>query len=180
MLIHPSPLHFSIPQSRGQWTRVVSRGKKVRFHYSLCARRNGTAVVDRFRASYEMIKHYDRFIGGHDSTVNHRRKQATREATRDPLTTRCHSRTLGRLSMPRSPSVWKLYFFPTFLQTREKIFARASKSTRFHTTASSHAFRQSGNCWTDRSISDEVILNVTTWPRNKTDSRYRAYLARYV
>lgn len=25
----------------------------------------------RFRASSGMIKHYDRFIGGHDSTVNH-------------------------------------------------------------------------------------------------------------
>lgn len=108
-------LHSSIPQSPGQWTRAVSRGKKVRFHYSLC---DATAVVDRFRASSEMIKHYDRFIGGHDSTVNHRRKRATREATRDPLTTWCHSRTLDRLDAAIAFGVEASFFFPTFLRER--------------------------------------------------------------
>lgn len=130
-LIHPSPLHFSIPQSRGQWTRAVCRGKKVRFHYSLCARRDGTAVVDRFRASFEMIKHYDRFIGGHDSTVNHRRKQATREATRDLLTTRCHSRTLGRLDAAIAFGVEALFFFfPTRRYSRARANPRDFIRTR--------------------------------------------------
>lgn len=63
----------------------------------------------RFRASSEMIKHYDRFIGGHDSTVNHRREQ--REVTHEgrSLNDPCRSgggRTLKRLR-------WKLFVFPS-------------------------------------------------------------------
>lgn len=90
-------------------TRAARRGKKVRFHYSLYARRDGSREpAGRFRASSEMIKHYDRFIGGHDSTVNHRREQ--REATRGSLNDRCRGRTLDRRDVghPR----WELFVFP--------------------------------------------------------------------
>lgn len=80
------------------------------------------ATAGRFRASSEMIKHYDRFIGEHDSTVNHRRKRAmVREAMRDPLTTRCHSRTVGRLDA-RLPSVEASFFSSFFASQSETIF----------------------------------------------------------
>lgn len=83
------------------------------------AARRQSWTAGRFRASSEMIKHYDRFIGGHDSTVNHRRKRAmAREAMRVPLTTRCHSRTPDRLDADRLR--WKLNFSPVLLRVSER------------------------------------------------------------
>lgn len=149
--------------------RVARRDKKVRFHYSLCARRDGSrGPAGRFHASFKMIKHYDRFIGGHDSTVNHRRKRATaREATRDPLTTRCHSRVPGR-----SPSVEASFPPPppppsTSLGTRR--FSRCSWYPCARQARASSCERgfsrlslQSGNCWIGASATgSEAIPDVT-------------------
>lgn len=116
------------------------RDKKVRFHYSLCARRQ-SRTAGRFHASFKMIKHYDRFIGGHDSAVNHRRKRATaREAMRDPLTTRCHSPVLGR-----SPSVEVSFFFsPSLLAGRDDFREiHDIRSRELMRARGSHAFRSS-------------------------------------
>lgn len=89
-----------------------------------------------------MIKHYDRFIGGHDSTVNHRRKRAMRARgyERDPLTTRCHSRTTAEPSQRRGrpPSRWKSFCFFRSCRASLRICSRTSMRA-----ASSHAFRWS-------------------------------------
>lgn len=131
----------------------------------MCATRRQSWTAGRFRASSEMIKHYDRFIDGHDSTVNHRRKQAmTREAMRDPLTTRCHSRVVGRLDADclRNGSFIS-FFFSVFLGNPEWDNFRDIHDIRAHAAGSrefiferkfSRLSLWSGNCWTDRSISD--------------------------
>lgn len=128
-----------------------------------------------------MIKHYDCFIGGHDSTVNHRRKRAmAREAMRDSLTTRCHSRTPDRpdrLDADHLPV--EILFFPSFflISGRERdgfhdihdIRARG-RFERVHARASSHAFRSSpviAGQIEASATGNEAIPDTTTYVRGR-------------
>lgn len=120
--------YFSIVQSIDA-RRSPRQESKISLFVMRAARRQSW-TAGRFHASFKMIKHYDRFIGGHDSTVNHRRKRAMAcEATRDLLTTRCHSRMSGRASSVEASfsSVFsRMTIFTIFM-----IFVRAVGSREF-------------------------------------------------